>query len=114
MCLLIFGKRPESTKSIVQSFIKSMANCTDYYDPFDVRNVDFFLAKYGYLANYIWRVVKFIVKVNLICIPITFNNPLKACFRIRNICTYITIQAHPTQIVKVYFLMKKKLFLANF
>ena len=39
----------------------------------------------------------------LFCIPITFNNPLKACFSNKN----ITIQTHPTQVVKVHFLMKK-------
>ena len=37
----------------------------------------------------------------------TFNNPLKACFSNK---IYITIQTHPTQIVKVYFLMKKQVF----
>ena len=38
---------------------------------------------------------------NSFCIPITFNNPLKAC--ISNKKYLITIQKRPTQNVKVYF-----------
>ena len=40
----------------------------------------------------------------IFCIPITFNNPLKVCFS--NKKYPITIQTRPTQIVKVYFLLK--------
>ena len=36
---------------------------------------------------------------NDFCIQINFNNPLKACFSIKEYS--ITIQTHPTQIVKV-------------
>ena len=39
-----------------------------------------------------------------ICIPITFNNPLKECFLYKKYL--ITIQTRPTQIVKVYFLLR--------
>ena len=46
-----------------------------------------------------------------LCIPITFNNPLKSCFS--NNKYHIKIQARPTQIVKVYFLLKKR-FLMDF
>ena len=49
----------------------------------------------------IWRKIK----LRIFCIPITFNNPLKACFSNKTYM-YITIQTHPTQIVNVYFLMK--------
>ena len=46
------------------------------------------------------------------CTPlITFNNPIKVCFS--NKKYPITIQTRPTQIVKVYFLMKNR-FLADF
>ena len=43
---------------------------------------------------------------NNICILITFNNPLKACFS--NKRYLITIQICPTQIIRVYFLLKKR------
>ena len=46
-------------------------------------------------------------KNNIFGIPTTFNNPFKACFSNKK---YIIIQTHPTQIVKVYFLMKQKSF----
>ena len=39
---------------------------------------------------------------NKICIPITFNNPLKVCFSNKIKKT----QTGPKQIVKVYFLLK--------
>ena len=42
-------------------------------------------------------------------IPITISNPLKKKFRLRNIY-HNTIQTHPTQIVKVSFLIKKTSF----
>ena len=42
-------------------------------------------------------------------IPITFYNPLKAYFWNKKYM-YITIQTYPTQIVKVYFLMKRQVF----
>ena len=42
---------------------------------------------------------------NTICIPITFNYPLKASFS--NKKYPVTIQTQPTQIVKVYFVVKK-------
>ena len=38
------------------------------------------------------------------CIPIFFNNPLKATFSNKNYT--IAIQTHPTQIVEVYFSFK--------
>ena len=38
-----------------------------------------------------------------------FNNQLKDCFSFKEI--YITIQTHPTQIVKSIFLMKKQFFI---
>ena len=38
------------------------------------------------------------------CIPITFNNPLKVSFS--NKKYPITIQTHPTQIVKVYLVLE--------
>ena len=41
---------------------------------------------------------------NNMCIPITFSNTLKACFL--NKKYLLTIQTFPTQIVKVYFLLK--------
>ena len=46
-----------------------------------------------------------------ICIPITFNNPLKVCFLNKKYT--ITIQTRPKQIVKVYFLLRNR-FLTNF
>ena len=41
----------------------------------------------------------------MFCIPITFNNPLKACFS--NKKYLITIQTRPTQIVISIFLIEK-------
>ena len=38
--------------------------------------------------------------------PITFNNPLKDCFSDKKYT--VTTQVHPTQIVKVYFLLKNR------
>jgi hypothetical protein len=46
-----------------------------------------------------------------IFIPITFNNQLKVCFSNRKYP--LAIQTRPTQIVKVYFLLKTR-FLTNF
>ena len=46
------------------------------------------------------------IKENLICIPITFNNPFKVCFSNKK-CT-ITTQTRLTQIIKVYFLLKNQ------
>ena len=43
-------------------------------------------------------------KYPFVYLPITFNNPLKACFS--NKKYLITILTRPTQIVKVYFLLK--------
>ena len=40
--------------------------------------------------------------------PIKFNNPLKACFS--NKKSPITVQTRPTEIVKVYFLLKPVIF----
>ena len=48
---------------------------------------------------------------NILCIPITFNNMLKAC--LFNKKYLITIQTRLTQIVKVYFLFKNQ-FLKDF
>ena len=42
---------------------------------------------------------------NKVYIPITFNNPLKVCFK--NKKNTITTQTRPTHIVKVLFLMEK-------
>ena len=42
--------------------------------------------------------------LNFICIPITFDNPLKANFS--NNKYLITIQTRQTQIVEVYFLLQ--------
>ena len=42
------------------------------------------------------------------CIPITFNNPIKACFS--NKKYRITIQARLIQIVKIIFLIEKTSF----
>ena len=44
--------------------------------------------------------------INNFCIPITFNNPLKVCFSNKKYT--ITTQTRPTQIVKVYFLVKNQ------
>ena len=46
--------------------------------------------------------------IDILKITLTFNNPLKVCFRIKRYP--ITIQTRPTQIVKVYFLLKNRLF----
>jgi hypothetical protein len=43
--------------------------------------------------------------IDIFCILKTFNNPLKVCFS--NKKYLITIQTPPTQIVEVYFLLKK-------
>ena len=43
---------------------------------------------------------------NIICIPITLNNPLKVCFSNKKYT--ITTQTRPTQIIKVYFLLKNQ------
>ena len=48
---------------------------------------------------------------NMFCIPITFNNPLKACFSDKK---YIFNQTHPTQIVISIFLNKKITVLVDF
>ena len=48
----------------------------------------------------------FKIPTNCICIPITSNNPVKVCFSNKKYA--ITIQTHPTQIVKVYFLLKTR------
>ena len=44
--------------------------------------------------------------IKTICITITLNNPLKVCFFNKNYT--ITTQTRPTQIVKVYFLLKNR------
>ena len=44
--------------------------------------------------------------------PITFNNPLKAC--LSNKKYSITIQTRPTQLVKVYLSFKNQFFLNEF
>ena len=49
--------------------------------------------------------------INVFCIPINFNNPIKVC--ISNKKYPITIQKRPTQIVKVYFLLNN-CFLTDF
>ena len=51
-----------------------------------------------------WWIIKGHLYTKFIWIPITFNNPLKALFSNKKYPT--TIQTHPTQIVKVYFLLK--------
>ena len=56
----------------------------------------------------VWWVEDLFVKLSTeykktICIPISFNNPLKACFS--NKKYPITIQTRQTQIVKAYFLL---------
>ena len=43
---------------------------------------------------------------NNFCIPMTFNNPLKVCFFSKK--NTITTQTCPTQIVKVYLLLKNR------
>ena len=53
----------------------------------------------------------FKISKNIICILITFNNPLKVCFS--NKKYLITIQTLPAQIVTVYFLLKT-VFLTDF
>ena len=61
------------------------------------------------LVDFIENIHFFLTRMthNFICIPISFNNSLKASFSNKK---YITIQTHPTKIVKVYllFLNKKK------
>ena len=44
--------------------------------------------------------------IKAICKPITFNNPLKVYFSNKKYS--ITTQTRPTQIVKVYFLLKNR------
>ena len=44
--------------------------------------------------------------INKVCIPIKPNNPLKTC--LSNKKYLITIQTCPTQILKVYFLLKNR------
>ena len=44
-------------------------------------------------------------EINIELIPITFNNPLKACFSNRKFI--LTIQTRPTQIVIGIFLIEK-------
>ena len=46
--------------------------------------------------------------MNIFCITINFNNPLKVCFQ--NKKYLVTNQTRPTQIVKVYFLLKNCFF----
>ena len=46
--------------------------------------------------------------INVFCIPITFNNPIKVC--ISNKKYPITNQTRQTQIVKVYFVLKNRFF----
>ena len=41
-----------------------------------------------------------------ICIPITFNKPLKVCFSDKKYT--ITTQTRPTKIVNVYFILKNR------
>ena len=57
--------------------------------------------------------VSFLIKsfFKYIFIPITFNNQLKVCFSNRKYP--LAIQTRPTQIVKVYFLLKNR-FLTDF
>ena len=50
---------------------------------------------------------------NYFCIPITFNNPLKACFSNKNIYIYYNPNAPDTN-CKSIFLNEKKKFLADF
>ena len=42
---------------------------------------------------------------NIVCIPITFNNPIKACFS--NKKYHLRIQKHTTQILNSIFLIDK-------
>ena len=51
------------------------------------------------------RNIKALIKKDF-CISITFNNPLKVCFS--NKKNTVTTQTRPTQIVKVYFLLKNR------
>ena len=50
--------------------------------------------------------IESLLKKKHICIQITFNNPLKVCFSNKNYT--IKTQTRPTQIVKVYFLLKNR------
>ena len=47
-----------------------------------------------------------IISNNNLCIPMTFNNPLKVGFSNKKYT--LTTQKRPTQIVKVYFLFKNR------
>ena len=51
-------------------------------------------------------VISLCLYLNYICIPITFNNQLKVFFSFKKYT--ITTQTRPTQIVKVYFLLKNR------
>ena len=66
--------------------------------------------KVGILASFVF-ILKHICNAIQAGVPITLNNPSKASFS--NKKYPITIQTRPTQIVKVYFLLKN-LFLTDF
>ena len=58
----------------------------------------------------VYNIFLFLEKqTKIFCIPITFNNPLKAKASFSNKKYPITFQTCPTQIVKVYFLLKDRL-----
>ena len=70
-----------------------------------LRNLHFAVFNFPYID------ITYIAQIIPLCIPITLNNPLKACFL--NKKYPITTQTRPTQIVKVNFLLKTW-FLTNF
>ena len=57
----------------------------------------------SYISSYVITAALIALAIKTIYIPITFNNPLKASFFYP-----FTIQTQPTQIVKVYFLLKNR------
>ena len=48
------------------------------------------------------------LQIKVICMPITFNNSLKACFS--NKTYFVTIQTRPTQIVNSIFIVAHPVF----
>ena len=70
-------------------------------------------SKFYFLSTLINIIPNFLLnsKLNYICVPITCNNQLKACFTDKKY--FITIQTGPTQKVKVCFLLKSR-FLTEF